>query len=96
MRKWLLAVVTAILAILCGCSQGKLNGTGGGTGSSNIGQLYVATNTGILRFNSALTINGNVAPVASITGSATTLSAPQHLLVDPSNNRLFVANHGAS
>ncbi len=95
MRKWLLAGISAILAILSGCADGRVSTTGGGIGTS-IGQLYVATNTGILRFNNALTVNGNVAPAASITGSLTTLSAPQHLLVDPTSNRLYVANHGAS
>jgi DNA-binding beta-propeller fold protein YncE len=96
MKRWLLAGFAAVLAVICGCSDGRLNGTGGGAGPTGIGQLYVATNTGILRFNNALGINGNAAPAASITGSATTLSAPQHLLVDPSSNRLYVADHGAS
>jgi DNA-binding beta-propeller fold protein YncE len=56
----------------------------------------VATNSGIVRFNNALSATGNIAPAATITGAATTLSAPQHLLVDPTGDRLFVANAGAS
>lgn len=68
----------------------------GGGGIGTTGQLYVATNSAILRFSGALTATGNVAPAAIITGAATLLAAPQHLIVDPGADRLFVANHGGS
>jgi DNA-binding beta-propeller fold protein YncE len=96
MRKWLCALAVALLA-MPGCSRGRLGSTGGGGGgTTSLGQLYVATNSSIVRFNNALAANGNIAPVATITGPTTTLSAPQHLLVDPTGDRLFVANAGAS
>jgi len=96
MKKWLCAVFVALLAIP-GCSRGKLNSTGGGGGgTAGPGQLYVSTNSGIVRFNNALAATGNIPPAATITGPTTTLSAPQHLLVDPTGDRLFVANAGGS
>jgi hypothetical protein len=58
--------------------------------------LYVSTPSAILRFNNALTVKGNIAPIAIVTGIGTTLSSPQHLLVDTTANRLFVANQGGS
>lgn len=97
MRNWLCAVAVALL-VISGCSRGRLNSTGGGGGggTTSLGQLYVATNSGIVRFNNALAATGNITPAATITGATTTLSAPQHLLVDPTGDRLFVANAGAS
>jgi hypothetical protein len=96
MRNWLCAVALALVTI-CGCSRGQLNSTGGGGGgTTSPGQLYVATNSGIVRFNNALVATGNITPVATLTGATTTLSAPQHLLVDPTGDRLFVANAGGS
>jgi DNA-binding beta-propeller fold protein YncE len=91
-KRLLLGVV--LLALIAGCSRPRNTSNLGGGGSTT-GQLYVSTNTAILRFNNALAATGNVAAVATITGAATTLSNPQHLLVDPTANRLFVANHGA-
>jgi DNA-binding beta-propeller fold protein YncE len=97
MRNWLCALALAVLA-MPGCSRGRLNSTGGGGGgtTTSLGELYVATNSGIVRFNNALAATGNITPAATITGATTTLSAPQHLLVDPTGDRLFVANAGAS
>lgn len=83
------------LLLVVGCSSARNSGTLGG-GTTSVGQLYVSTNSSILRFNNALNATGNVAPAATITGSATTLSGPEHILVDPTNNRLYIANHGAS
>lgn len=93
MQKWVCAAVVALLAI-SGCSRGRLGTVG--SGAPGVGQLYVATNTSVLRFNNALQINGDTAPAATITGANTTLSSPEHLLVDPTGDRLFVANSGAS
>jgi hypothetical protein len=97
MRKMLCVMVLALLAI-GGCARGRLGSTagGGGGGTVSLGELYVATNSSIVRFNNALSATGNIVPAAIITGAATTLSAPQHLLLDPTGDRLFVANAGAS
>ncbi len=69
-------------------------GGAGSTGGPTAGKLYVSTPTSILRFGSALTANGNVAPEATVTGAATLLSSPRRILIDTTTNRLFVANQG--
>jgi DNA-binding beta-propeller fold protein YncE len=56
--------------------------------------LYVSTSSSILRFSNAESSNGNVAPVATITG--TQISSPQHLFLDGAADRLYVANQGGS
>ncbi len=75
------------------------------SGCSNIhshpgGKLYVtvtnATGSSILRFDNAFTVNGNVAPGASISGSSTTLNQPEEVALDTANNRLYVANNGGA
>jgi hypothetical protein len=77
-----------------GCGGG---GTGGG-GGGGVGRIYVsnAANNSIVRFDSALTANGNATPGATIVGSSTQLSSPQYLFLDVTNNRLFVANQSGS
>jgi hypothetical protein len=55
----------------------------------------VAANS-ILRFENASGVSGNATPNATISGSATQLVSPQYLALDVSNDRLFVANEGAS
>src|ERR1051326_1590506 len=91
--------VLALIFLFAGCQISPRRGTisngppgGGGTG----GQLYVATANSILHFSQAETSNGNVAPVGTINGALTQLSAPQHLLLDAPNDRLYVANQGGS
>lgn len=97
MQKRLLAALASALLLISGCSSSsRNNGSGGGGTGVPAGQLYVATNSAILRFSSALTVSGNIAPAATITGTATLLSAPQHLLADAGSDRLFVANSGTS
>lgn len=96
MQKRLLAGLALALLFVAGCSSPRNTGSGGGGPAAPTGQLYVATNSAILRFSGALTATGNVAPAATITGTATLLSAPQHLTVDPSTDRLFVANSGSA
>lgn len=74
------------------------SGSGGGGGNGAFGRIYVtnpATNT-LVRFDGALTVNGNVAPGVTISGAATLLSTPQYLFLDTGNNRLFIANQGGS
>jgi hypothetical protein len=56
------------------------------------GQLYISTPNSILRFSNAEAVNGNTAPTATITSSA--FSSPQHIVVDTTNDRLYVANRG--
>src|SRR6266571_7308417 len=89
MRRSYTVIILAMLAMALGCGSTRTGGTTGGAG-----QLYVTTPSAILRFNNALAVTGNVAPVAIVTGAATTLSSPQRLLVDTASNRLFVANQG--
>src|SRR5437660_1035835 len=74
------------------------NGNGNGNGNGAFGRIYVTnpTNNTLVRFDGALTINGNVAPGATISGAATLLSNPQYLFLDAANNRLFIANQGGS
>ena len=84
-----------IILLASGCISPRRNGNvvnngGGGTG----GQLYVSTPNSILRYSNAEGSIGNVAPAGTIT--ATVLSAPRHLLVDTSADRLYVANQGGS
>lgn len=47
-------------------------------------------------FDNASTINGNIAPDRTITGSNTTFSDPIGLWLDSANDRLYVADAGAS
>ena len=61
-------------------------------------RLYVSnqnTNS-IVRFDNALTATGNIAPSATVSGTATTLDGPQYLAFDPVHDRLFVANVGTA
>ena len=98
-RTW---AIVAITLLLLGCQISPRRGTtgnnggGGGGGGSTGGQLYVSTANSILRFSSAESSNGNIAPVATISGASTRLSTPQHLLLDIANNRLYVANQGGA
>lgn len=70
---------------------------GGGSGGGS-GLLYVANtqSNAILRFDNATTLEGDVAPTATIQGALTRLSAPAYLFLDVSNDRLYVANAGQS
>src|SRR5437660_7797772 len=71
-------------------------GNGNGNGNGAFGRIYV-TNTSapsIVRFDNALTVNGNTTPGATISGAATLLASPRYLFLDAVNNRLFVVNQG--
>lgn len=61
------------------------------------GKLYVSNQSGnaILRFNNAFAATGNIAPDATIVGTATGLNGPQFMTIDTANDRLFVANANA-
>jgi hypothetical protein len=87
--------ILLLMAFFTGCVISPRRGTTN-TGTGAGGKLYVATAGSLLRFGSALTANGNVAPEATISGSQTQLSAPQHILLDVTNNRLLVANQGSA
>jgi hypothetical protein len=80
----------------CQLSPRRSVTSSGGGGGSTGGELYVSTPSSILRFNNAESSNGNVAPVGTVTGSSTLLSAPQHLFLDAPADRLYVANQGGS
>ncbi len=93
-------ITFGLLAILCACGGG-----GGGSGrtltgppQTSLGKIYVSnpTNNSIVRFDNGLIATGNITPGATISGAATQLSLPQYMLADTANNRLFVANKGAS
>jgi hypothetical protein len=96
MRRIYAILFLTLALVVVGCVSprrgGSVSSGGGGTG----GQLYVSTPNSILRFSNAESSNGNVAPVGTITGASTLLSAPQHLLVDTAADRLYVANQGGS
>jgi hypothetical protein len=98
-RRW---GMIAFLLLLAGCQIsprrviGGINGGGGGGGGGTGGQLYVSTPNSILRFSSAESANGNIAPAATISGAATLLSSPQRLFADTANDRLYVANQGGA
>ena len=57
-------------------------------------RLFVANtgNSSILVFNSASTLNGNLAPSAVLAGNATGFSSPVDTAIDPGNNLLYVAD----
>src|SRR5690348_13751538 len=61
------------------------------------GKLYVAdsNHNSILRFDNANTANSNQAPAATIVGTSTTITSPQHIFVDAANDTLYVANQGS-
>jgi hypothetical protein len=89
----------ALISLFAGCQISPRRGTisnGPPGGGSTGGQLYVSTANSILHFSQAETSNGNIAPVGTINGVNTQISAPQHLFLDAPNDRLYVANQGGS
>ncbi len=50
----------------------------------------------LLVFANGLTATGNMAPSATISGTATTLNGPQYMAFDSVHDRLFVANVGTA
>ncbi|HKD82931.1 MAG TPA: hypothetical protein VKH81_24795 [Candidatus Angelobacter sp.] len=88
------AVLPLALCMVLGCQVSPRRSTSSSGGGSTGGQLYVATPNGILHFSNAETSNGNVAPVGTIT--APQISAPQHLFLDTTADRLYVASQGGS
>jgi DNA-binding beta-propeller fold protein YncE len=75
-------------------SNTTLKGPFGAWLDSSSNRLYVANveDNSILVFNNANTVNGNVAPDRTISGSNTTLSAPEGIWLDLTTNQLYVAN----
>src|SRR6185312_353026 len=84
-----------ILVFLSGCQISPRRTVGGATPTptptGGVGQLYVATSTGIFRYSQALSASGDVAPAATITSSQ--LPSPTYILSDPNTDRLFVTNN---
>ncbi|HYL94043.1 MAG TPA: hypothetical protein VEW69_12905, partial [Alphaproteobacteria bacterium] len=91
--------ITCILlaGLVIGCGQAR-NRVGINPPPPITGKLYVtnASTNAILRFDNAFTATGNMAPAATISGPATTLSNPRYIFLDTANDRLFVANNGGS
>lgn len=86
--------LSMLFVFLGGCQISPRRVVGGATPTptptGGVGQLYVATSTGIFRFSQALSANGDIAPAATITSSQ--LPSPTHILSDPNTDRLFVTN----
>lgn len=61
------------------------------------GKLYVSNSgaNSIVRFDQALTANGNATPATTIIGASTQLNAPEFMFLDAAADRLYVANTGA-
>lgn len=102
MKRFYTIFVCLLAMMLGGCVISPRRTVGGGTGSGGSGgggtgatggQLYVTTPNSILRFSNAETVNGNTAPDATITSSA--FSILQRLIVDPTNDRLYVVSQGS-
>ena len=108
---FLFAVLLCLAALTAGCVISPRRTIGGGgtptptpSGSPSptpapgaAGILYVANsnNSSILRFSNANTADQNIAPAASISGSATQIISPQHIFIDAGNDTLYVANQGS-
>lgn len=101
----LFAAVLCAVTFSSGCviSPRRTAGGGGGTPTPTPvggtgGQLYVAnaTNNAILRFDKASSASGNIPPAATISGSQTQISNPQHIFVATTGDKLFVANQGTA
>jgi sugar lactone lactonase YvrE len=90
---YLLLALGTLLVSGCDVSPGRNRPS---TSPLTNGLLYVATPSSILRFSNALNATGNVTPAATISGGATLLLSPQHLLIDVATDRLFVANQGGA
>jgi hypothetical protein len=60
------------------------------------GKLYVmeSNSNTLLRFDNALTANGNIQPAATIVGASTTFNFPGFMTLDTANDRLFIADTG--
>ncbi len=82
----------AMVLSLAGC---VISPRVGETAAPATGQLYVLTSNAILRFSQATAATGNIAPTATVSGSTVSLSSPEGMFLDTTNDRLFVANKGA-
>lgn len=99
-----LGLLVCFIAAISGCviSPRRIVGGGGSpTPTPSVspspgatGKLYVTNQSAnsILRFDNALTANGDQAPTVTINGANTKLNAPQFLALDTNADRLFVAN----
>jgi sugar lactone lactonase YvrE len=105
----LFAAMICTVMFSAGCvisPRRTVGGGGGGSGATptptpaggTAGKLYVSnlTTNSILRYDNASSASGNTAPAATISGSQTLLSSPQHIFVAPTGDKLFVANQGTA
>jgi hypothetical protein len=93
------ALLLGLVVLSTGCGGSGLNLTPPPTPTpAPLGKLYISNESAnaIVRFDSALTATGDLAPSATIMGPTTQLTSPEHILLDTAADRLFVANLGAS
>jgi len=101
------AVFCLLLTVGCVISPRRTLGGGGGTptptptptGSPTptpaaTGKLYVmeSNSNTLLRFDNALTANGNATPAATIVGTNTTFNFPNFMTLDTANDSLYIAD----
>jgi hypothetical protein len=99
------AVFCFLLTVGCVISPRRTLGGGGGTptptptGSPTptpaaTGKLYVidSNSNTLLRFDNALTVNGNPTPAATIVGTNTTFNFPNFMTLDTANDSLYIAD----
>jgi len=101
------AVFCLLLTVGCVISPRRTLGGGGGTptptptptGSPTptpaaTGKLYVidSNSNTLLRFDSALTANGNATPAATIVGTNTSFNFPGFMTLDTANDSLYIAD----
>jgi sugar lactone lactonase YvrE len=94
-----------LLTVGCVISPRRTLGGGGGTptptptGSPTptpaaTGKLYVidSNSNTLLRFDNALTVNGNATPAATIVGNNTTFNFPNFMTLDTATDSLYIAD----
>ncbi len=91
-RTFLFLIIMFSVITFTSCGGGGTSSGGGGGGSTSINELYVSNGTADSITVYSRTADGNIAPVRTITGAATNLSALRGIAVDTANNEIFVAN----
>lgn len=100
LRRFAAGFLLPAILFISGCviSPRRDSTSTGGGGSNGTGEVYVSDQSGnaILRFSGATQASGNISPAAVISGSNTTLSSPQYIFSDNTNDRLYIANLNGS